>query len=69
MKLTAYHKYLWNLCEGDLQILASLIFKDIVSDQNPQAFDLLAATGDKMYTPETFYRAANLIKEAIKVSV
>jgi hypothetical protein len=43
------------------KLIANKILLDCKNDQNPQAFDLLEATGDKEYTAETFLKAAYLV--------
>jgi len=58
---TPYHKWLWQASEKNLASLSHLIWNDVVNQQNPQAFDLIAVTGDKEYTDATFDKAAQII--------
>lgn len=60
MELTAYHKWLIKHCAADKDCIALQLTHD-AAVRNPQAFDVLALTGDKSYTRSTFYKAANLI--------
>lgn len=68
MKLTAYHYYLWNKTEGNRDLIALLLCKD-VEDQNLQAFNLLSQTGDEIFKMETFYKAADLLVEKFKQKI
>ena len=61
MMLTAYHRWLYISHEGDRDEIAAQIYSDCYNQQNQQAFDLLAETGDKAFTPETFTKAADII--------
>jgi hypothetical protein len=60
---TAYVKYLLQITQGDKDCLALQLAHDCC-EQNPQAIDLVAATGDKAFTRHTFYKAAKLKLEA-----
>lgn len=62
MILLAYHKWLLRESNKDKEVLAALIYKDIL-DQNPMAFELLEITGDVAYDQQTFNKAANLLLE------
>jgi hypothetical protein len=58
---TAYHKWLIQLCRGDTDCIALQLAHDCW-EQNPQALELVQATGDKpIYQRQTFYKAAKLI--------
>ena len=61
MELTAYHKYLLHVTNADRASLAARLLVDVVQDQNPMAFELLEMTGDKEYTQQTFFSAADLL--------
>ena len=63
MEMTAYIKYLLRITQGDKDCLALQLAHDCC-ERNPQAIDLVAATGDKAFTRHTFYKAAKLILEA-----
>lgn len=69
MILTAYHRWLYISHEGDRDEIARQLYVDCYSDQNPQAFDLLADTGDKVFTKETFDKAADLILDQYKTKI
>lgn len=62
IKPTAFHKWLMKVTGGDVVTLAELLTHEIINNQNPQAFDLLQATGDKNYTPQTFVKASELVR-------
>lgn len=62
---TAYHKWLFKLTEGNPAKLANQLVSDVVNNQNPQAFELLAQTCDTEYTPETFIKAAKILCEIL----
>jgi hypothetical protein len=62
LEKTAYFSWLNRESGGDVNKLASIIKHDVTEDNNPQAWDLLTATGDKSFTQETFLKAAKLIK-------
>ena len=61
MTLTAYHRYLLSESKGDRRHLSVLLYLDVVKDQNPMAFELLAMTGDKKYTEQTFLKIADIL--------
>jgi hypothetical protein len=61
MELLAYHKYLLQVTNADRASLAARLLVDVVQDQNPMAFELLEMTGDKEYTQQTFFSAADLL--------
>jgi len=61
MTLTAYHKYLLQVTNADRASLAAQLLVDVAQDRNPQAFELLEMTGDKEYTQQTFFSAADLL--------
>ena len=62
IKPTAFHKWLMKITGGDAVMLAEQLTHEVVNNQNPQAFDLLEATGDKHYTPQTFLKASELLR-------
>lgn len=49
----------------DRESLAEQLFADC-REQNPQAFELVNATGDKSFSPETFYKAADIVLATVK---
>lgn len=61
---TAYMKWLVRECP-DRESLAEQLFADC-KEQNPQAFEIVDAIGNKQYSPETFYKAADLVLELVK---
>ena len=62
-QLTAFHKWLMQVSGGDKAKLINKMRK-LALNQCLPLFELLAATGDKTYTPETFEKAAqNLIDQ------
>lgn len=63
LKPLAYHHYLMKATNGDLEDLTLLIRHHVIEDNNPMAYDLLEATGDKTYTSGTFKKAAQLVKD------
>ena len=60
MRLTAYHEWLIKTCKRNKNLIIHTLKRDC-NNNNPQAFDLLEATGDKEYTLETFAKAADLL--------
>lgn len=60
-QLTAYHRWLLKHYQTENELASRLLY-DIVEQQNPQAFDLLNKTGDKIYNQDTFLKAARLLK-------
>lgn len=62
MKQTAYTKWLLQITRGDKDCLALQLAHDCC-ERNPQALELVAATGDKAFTRRTFFKAAKLIIE------
>ncbi len=62
---TAFHKWLMRESDGNVVKLAGLIHNEIVNNQNPQAFELLDATGDVRYDEHTFVKAAKLLNQII----
>jgi len=61
MKLLAYHKWLLREANGSREKLAQLILHDLMEDQNPMAFDLVALTGDESYNNHTLLKAADIL--------
>jgi len=61
IKPTAYHKWLMQTAKSDVGIISQLIKRDVMQ-QNPQAFELLEATGHKNFTSATFDLAAKIVK-------
>ena len=59
--ITAFNKWLLRESNGDRGVLVAMLKKEVVSNHNPQAFELLEQTGDKVYTQDTFVKAANLL--------
>ncbi|MBK9936699.1 MAG: hypothetical protein IPP05_21930 [Cytophagaceae bacterium] len=59
---TAFYRWILKVTGGDTDNIVSLLKHEILNNQNPQAFDLLAATGDNSCTHETFVKASELIK-------
>jgi hypothetical protein len=68
MELTAYHRWLLQHCKGDVSCIALQLAHD-TAEQNPQAFDVLALTGDVKYSRATFFKAAKLIIKANEKAV
>jgi len=66
MELLAYHKWLLREAKGNREKLAQLILHDLMEDQNPMAFDLIALTGDESYSQHTLLKAADLLLKAEK---
>lgn len=62
LKPTAFHRWLIQITGGNIKLLTEVLKYEILNNQNPQAFDLLKATGDKNYTPETFVKASEFVK-------
>jgi len=61
MQLTAYHQHLLAAGKCDRSSIAALLLVAVAQDRNPMAFELLELTGDKEYTQETFFKAADLL--------
>jgi hypothetical protein len=68
MMQTAYVQWLLQITHGDRDCLALQLAHDCC-ERNPQAFDLVAATGDKEFKRQTFYKAAKQILEANATAV
>jgi hypothetical protein len=66
MELLAYHRWLLREADGSRERLAQLLLHDLMEDQNPMAFDLLAMTGDQNYSQHTLLKAADLLLKAEK---
>lgn len=58
---TAFHKYLVKETNGDALAIAEMLKQGVIENQNPQVFELLAATEDTEYLNETFLKAANIV--------
>lgn len=63
IKPTAFHRYLIRETDGDEKNIVQVLRFLVVYERNPQAFELLEATGDVTYTNETFEKAARLVKQ------
>lgn len=61
IEATAFHKWLFTKTKGHPVEVANQLVYEVIQNQNPQAFALLAATGDTEYTPETFIKAAKIL--------
>jgi len=62
-ELLAYHKWLLRESGKDRSTLVGLILSDL-SEQNPMAFELLEATGDRTYNADTIFKAADILLNA-----
>lgn len=58
----AFHYWLMKVSEGNPVKIAEVLTNEIINNQNPQAFELLEATGDKNFTPDTFIKASELVR-------
>jgi hypothetical protein len=61
IELTAFHKWLMKITGGDVIKLTEQLMHEVLNNQNPQAYGLLEATGDKNYTRQTFVKASELL--------
>lgn len=69
MESTAYTQWLLRTADdllteevGDERdIISFLLYTACNEDTNPQAFDIVSQVGDKEWTKETFYKAADLV--------
>ena len=66
MELLAYHRWLLYEASGSRERIAQLLLHDLMEDQNPMAFDLIALTGDDSYSNHTLLKAADLLLKAEK---
>jgi hypothetical protein len=66
MELTAYHKWLLELCHRDLDLLALQLAYDC-TQHNPQAFELLEMAGVTVFTRAGFYVAAKWLQQQERV--
>lgn len=58
--LLAYHKFLLRNSGGEVDVLATMIYEDIL-EQSPAAFELIRHVSDGTITEETFIQAAELL--------
>lgn len=58
---SAFHHWLMKETGGDAVRIAKELTFEIMQNQNPQVLALLDATGDKNYTPQTFFKASEIL--------
>lgn len=63
IQVTAFHHWLMKATDGDEKRIAHFLRGEVIFERNPQAFELLEATGDITYTNDTFEKAARLVKQ------